>query len=253
MAQMRYPDQYADAKRRRVASRLIRTNANTGLTKTQYKAVQAIAKKSAKRQIWQDSDKKTTQDYSGINTITRAGTLSSIFPNLIHGDSSLDEMSGQKIIPSQVTMNWLVDFTPCVSETGVSFTSARVMIVQDKGAPFTANDVQQYMRLDLSTATAQLALPNWAQIENWKCLWDSGPMSFCTETGFVAGENATIRTGIVNIDKRFLSQVFVQEGDEGQQVAVLRNDIRVLWFGDSGASPSPILQYQVGCNFTDGA
>lgn len=220
-------------------------------TEAQYKAMEKIATKQAKRAITRNSDKKATQDVSGLISVTSSGGIGDLLTNLTRGDDSLNNFSGSKIMPYQLTFNWNIDFTPNIDETGSHSASMRFIILQDRGDIFASN-VASYMNLGLSPTYPVLALVNWENNENWTCLYDSGPLSVSTNTGTQGGNGMPlVKSGQVIIPKKDLRTVFYGDGDAG--VTTERNTIRVLFWSDSSVAPNPTFYYQSEIDFTDGA
>lgn len=253
-AQLKYPGQNRAAIQRRKWAGNSAWVSNAGLTPVQKKQARAIAK----RAIARDADVKYCFDYSGVLSISSSGGGYSILNNLLLGDQKVNQFNGSKIIPKELTVNWVVDFTPCISETGVSYESARWMIIQNRGQqPASSINAASYMQLGVTSAYAQLSTPNFDEIDNWVCLYDSGPMSMVTTAGFTGGSNSVVRTGSFRITnpvtgRKVMNNVFFEAGDAtGNNVE--RNDIVVIFFGDSSIAPHPVLAIQSLLTFTDGA
>lgn len=248
-----YPNSYSAAVQRRSNNlrwRSLDLN-KPPISNAQYKAMEKIATKQAKRAIAVISDKKCTQDVSGIISVTSTGGIGDVLTNLTRGDDSLNNFSGSKIIPSQWTFNWNVDFTPNIDETGSHSASMRFILLQNMGQSF-GGAVSNYMNIGLSTTYPVLALPEWENVQSWRCLYDSGPLSVSTNTGTQGGNGfPLIKSGQVIIHKKDLRQVIYGAGDSG--VNVERNALRVLFWSDSNVAPNPTFYYQSEVDFTDGA
>jgi len=242
-AQLAYPQNWRAAQKRRVASRLN----GIPIPYMQRKAIQAVALQTTKRYISRNSDKKMTQDYSGLLTVSSTGGVGDLLANLVQGDNSLNNFSGSKITPTYLQFNYVMDFTANIGETAAPYTSMRFMIVQDRGAPW-ANGAGNYVNLTLSTLFDTLALVQAESNDNWTCLYDSGPIYVCTTPGF-ANLNGVIKAGKITIPKRDLRNVFF--GDEGSGTNVERNNLRCVWWSDSGVAPHPQFAYQCEVGFTD--
>jgi len=241
-AQLAYPDNYRAAKRRRVASRLLAITPAV----MERKKIQKVANDTYKRREARNADIKYTQDYSGAINVTRAGVVGDMFTNMTRGDSVLNNYEGGKVTPIHVEFNYHVDFTACIEETGVSYTGLRFIIFQENG-PTVNQDVAQFMNLTLSSATSVLALKNRDYPEkNWRVLYDSGPITFCTTPGF-SGTSGAIQSGQIMIPKYMLRPVYY-----GDDVALPnRNALRYLVWSDSDLSPNPIFNCQIGVRFID--
>lgn len=243
-AQLAYPQNWRNAQRRRVASRLN----GIPIPVMQRKAIQQVALQTTKRYIARNTDKKATQDYSGLISVTTVGGIGDLLTNLVRGDNSLNEFSGSKIVPLMLTFNYLINFTPNEEELGSTYSSMRFMIVQDIGYNGQMTTVSEYMATSGIGGVPQLAVVNMENNENWRCLYDSGPMSTATNQGYVAGMGLT-KTGSIKIYKKDLRTVFYGEGAQGTNVE--RNAIRCIFWSDSGASPNPSFQYNCQLDFTD--
>lgn len=244
-AQLAYPNQYRQAKYRRVASRLNKIT----IPEMQRKQTQQIALQTVKRYVSRHADKKATQDYSGLISVSSTGGIGDLFTNMVRGDNNLNNFEGSKVTPTSLVFNYFINFTPQEDETLSPFSSMRFMIIQDNGGRNNdATSVDWYMDITFPGGAPQLAHVSMENNENWRCLYDSGPITTCTDANFVAGIGLT-KTGVIRIPKRDLRTVYY--GDSGDGVFVERNAIRVLFWSDSAASPHPTFQYNSHIDFTD--
>jgi len=241
-AQIAYPDQWNGAKRRRVASRLLKITPAV----MERKKIQKVALDTCKRREARNADIKYTQDYTGQINVTRAGIVGDMFTNMTRGDSVLNNFDGGKVTPIGIEFNYHVDFTACIEETGVAYTGLRFIIFQENG-PTVNENVNQYMNLTLSSATNILALKNRDYPEkNWRVLYDSGPITFCTTAGF-SGQSGAIQSGQIMIPKYMLRPVYW--GDDAGFPN--KNALRYMVWSDSDLSPNPIFNAQIGVKFMD--
>jgi len=242
-AQLAYPENYANAKRRRVASRLLKITPAV----MERKKIQQVALQTVKRREARNADIKYTQDYSGAINVTRAGVVGDMFTNMVRGDGVLNNYEGGRITPISIEFNYHVDFTACIEETGVSYTGLRFILFQENG-PTVNQEVGQFMNLGLSSSTSVLALKNRDYPEkNWRILYDSGPITFCTTPGFAGDSGSAIQSGSIMVSKWNLRPVYY--GDDVGFPS--RNALRYLVWSDSDLSPNPIFNAQIGIKFTD--
>lgn len=229
-----------------------RARIENSLPIVQQQAVASISKRTAKRILTANSDKKATQYYSTLLSVTSLGGAVSLTPNLKFNDSSLDGASGEKIIPTGITFNWIWDFTTIEAETGSTYSSGRFILLQERGYPQGATAWGNYMRADI-TSNHQLDLVLKSNDRNWTMLWDSGPMSAVSTTGYVAGGNQLVRTGSITIPKRMLRPIFLQSGDEEDAAVVQKNRLICTYVSDSSLAPHPTFSFEVEVAYTDGA
>lgn len=240
-AQLAYPDNWRAAQRRKVAGRLTR------IVPVQEQRIRAIAKDVVVRRESRQADKKITQDYSSVISVTRTGTVGDLLTNMVQGTGSLNNFIGSQITPTGMEFNWIIDATPNDEETASPYTSVRFMLIQDKG-PRILFAVDSYMNLALTNIYPQLALKNQEYDKNWTVLYDSGPISFTTVDGS-ANYDGLVKTGRVFIPKNKLRKVFWSNENDGPDVE--KNAIRVLVWSDSGVAPHPLFAYQCQTEFTD--
>lgn len=244
-AQLRYPKQWRAAKVRRVGSALtdIKTQA---LTADQYIATQEIAKQSIKRSKAREADKHVTKIGNYQQEIGSAGFVVSLLANLVRGDSPI-QYEGEKIRPTYIEVNMLIDLTGLQNGTYESLDTIRLWVVQTSTATTTGQQTTYpyYFTGIANSSGRPFDTVNWDNRKNFRILRDSGPIVFSNVTGH-ANCNGSAAPFRFKINANELRSVFFN-----QSGGVEKNDIFLVAVTDSSLTPYPLLTWNAHVEFTD--
>lgn len=223
---------------RNSAQKRIEDNA---LSAAQTLAVDKRAALKVRRYVRAHADKRVTKRYTGLISSSSAGGLFQV-QNLQRGDNPVNAVSGEKITPTRVEINWVWDNT---SVAGSQYSNCRHIVVQAKGDMDPTIDYFYDLN---GSFQAPLATKNWPNRKNFKVLYDSGAIPFsCLESH--PNSNGLMVSGHISITKN-LSPMYIAPVAEND-IRVSRNNIWVLHMSDSALEPHPIFYAECQIEFLD--
>lgn len=214
---------------------------NTTLSPAQQMAVDKRANLKVKQYVARHADKRVTKRYTGLISSSSAGGIFQV-QNFTRGDNPVNNVSGEKITPTRVEINWVWDNT---SVTGSLYSNCRHIVVQAKGDMDPTIDYFYDLN---GSFQAPLATKNWPNRKNFKVLYDSGAIPFSCQEGHPNANGLMINGHIVitkNLSPMYLAPVSTDD------VRVSRNNIYVLHMTDSALEPHPVFYAECQIEFTD--
>lgn len=211
----------------------IKKQRTMGLNRTQQLAVT--------REVKKELNKRTDFKYTDVSSLTAsvnsAGSVASLYANLVRGSLAFNNFDGDTVIPKYLQVKYAIQSS--VPASGNVFNTMRVIIGQSKliGTPTVANVLDSNF---LNTVNAPLALRQFDRLKGYKILYDR-----------IHTQNYLSNYGdVFNVfipGKRLISTEFTSSG----ALSITRGDLFIIAVSDDGITDFPDIQFTSRVVFSD--